>query len=541
MQSPLNILYVDDNSTTVHDIESTLGTDWDIITATTTSEGSDRISEENIDCIVSTDEFTDCTGVEFYKRNQEAIGETPFLLFSSKDSTEFLQRAYRSGIDDVIVRKDVESDGGVTTVDTPSNSPDTESDREVVNDPVTLLQYRISTLLLDRELDIEEVVLSSIRSLLGAADDELDVKIDFALESLGEAIGATRCVVYNYDADESPPIYRRVNDWCGKDSDCYDSELSEIGSDKILADDYPGHETHTNQFEFVCRDWTPASSTPILTPSVEYTDIEVGTYVSYPLVIGWELQGVIAVTTKYPRTWTERVKRQIKSLGEVIITTKRQRDNRTQLKEQNERLEQFTSVISHDLQNPLNIAKGYVEIALDSDDANSEHLGEASEALERMETMLDELLTLAKQGEAIGETTSTDLGTVVNNAWGNVDTKQAELFIDSVESLSKQQADPSRLQEAFENLFKNAIDHVGEDVEITAKAIDNGIAVGDDGDGISDEEQDQIFDRGYTGGDGTGFGLAIVEEVIDAHGWNITVGESDAGGAEFRIHFDKDG
>ena len=101
------------------------------------------------------------------------------------------------------------------------------------------------------------------------------------------------------------------------------------------------------------------------------------------------------------------------------------------------------------------------------------------------------------------------------------------------------EADPTRLQEVFENLFRNAIDHVGEDVAVTVRATDTGVVVGDDGPGVPADEQGEIFDHGYTGGGGTGLGLSIVETIVEGHGWTISVGDSEAGGAAFRIDFEE--
>jgi len=61
--------------------------------------------------------------------------------------------------------------------------------------------------------------------------------------------------------------------------------------------------------------------------------------------------------------------------------------------------------------------------------------------------------------------------------------------------------------------------------------------VADNGPGIPAAKREEIFDRGYsTQQDGTGFGLAIAEEVIEAHGATISVTDSEDGGARFEIH-----
>lgn len=63
-----------------------------------------------------------------------------------------------------------------------------------------------------------------------------------------------------------------------------------------------------------------------------------------------------------------------------------------------------------------------------------------------------------------------------------------------------------------------------------------GFYVSDDGPGIPEGDRESVFEAGYTTRkEGTGFGLAIVAEVVTAHGWKIQVTESDAGGARFEI------
>jgi signal transduction histidine kinase len=60
--------------------------------------------------------------------------------------------------------------------------------------------------------------------------------------------------------------------------------------------------------------------------------------------------------------------------------------------------------------------------------------------------------------------------------------------------------------------------------------------VGDDGPGIAPDEADRIFESGYTTSDeGTGWGLAIVDSIAEAHDWTVTVTRSEAGGARFEI------
>lgn len=221
------------------------------------------------------------------------------------------------------------------------------------------------------------------------------------------------------------------------------------------------------------------------------------------------------------------------------------------LERQNERLDTFASIVSHDLRNPLSIAKGRLGLAEETGEA--EHFEAVDEAHDRMETLIDELLSLARSGRAIDERSPTDVEEVAVGAWNSVDTGAAALETDGSLTVS---ADRSRLRQAFENLFRNAIEHgysddrsytLGESTRdgeaappltVTVGPLDDreGFYVEDDGRGIPPGDRERILEYGYsTDDDGTGFGLGIVASVVDAHGWTVEVGESAAGGARFEI------
>jgi signal transduction histidine kinase len=82
------------------------------------------------------------------------------------------------------------------------------------------------------------------------------------------------------------------------------------------------------------------------------------------------------------------------------------------------------------------------------------------------------------------------------------------------------------------------VEHGGSDVTVRVGTLDDrpGFYVEDDGPGIPEEVREEVFDRGVTtDDDGTGFGLAIVREIAEAHGWTVRATESDAGGARFEF------
>mgnify|MGYP006282898369 CR=1 FL=1 len=208
-----------------------------------------------------------------------------------------------------------------------------------------------------------------------------------------------------------------------------------------------------------------------------------------------------------------------------------QKEREEELLRQNERLEQFTSTVSHDLRNPLEVAAGRVELA--REECDSPHLDDTERALGRIEQMIDDVLTLSREGTQVTEFESVALSGVVEACWEAVPAEKATVRIQADRTI---RADRNRLRRLFENLLQNAIDHGGTDVTITVGDLDDGFYVADNGAGLARAERERLFERGYTTVDGrTGFGLAIVHEIVDAHDWTITVTESEDGGARFEV------
>jgi PAS domain S-box-containing protein len=209
------------------------------------------------------------------------------------------------------------------------------------------------------------------------------------------------------------------------------------------------------------------------------------------------------------------------------------RDREEELTRERDRLNEFTRAVTHDLQNPLNVASGYTELA--AQECDSTHLTKISQALSRMEELIEDISVLAQQGQVVGETNPVDIDAVVSQCWERVETADATLTIESTATI---QADESRLAEVLENLLLNAIEHCDEPVEIYVGIAEeeNGFYIADNGQGIADEYLPHVFESGYTTvQNNTGFGLSIARRICEAHGWELTVTESAHGGARFDI------
>jgi PAS domain S-box-containing protein len=215
----------------------------------------------------------------------------------------------------------------------------------------------------------------------------------------------------------------------------------------------------------------------------------------------------------------------------IIRDMRELRERELELERQNERLEEFNRVVSHDLRNPLNVALGSMEEIDEESDA--EAVDRARSALERMNDLIEDLLEYAKRGRESIETADVELRSVAEGCWENVDTHEATIVTETGATI---RADGAQVQQLFENLIRNAVEHGGPDVTVTIGDLEDGFFVEDDGPGIPPEYRDEIFESGFsTDPAGTGFGLSIAAEIAEAHDWSITLGEAANGGARFEI------
>ena len=216
----------------------------------------------------------------------------------------------------------------------------------------------------------------------------------------------------------------------------------------------------------------------------------------------------------------------------VIRDISERNERQRKLERQNERLDKFARIVSHDLRNPLNVAEGWLQLA--REECDSDHLEDVENAHDRMSTLVDDLTTLARADELLIDVERVDLADVVERSWQNVETASVTLVSDTTLSMK---ADEGQLHRVLENLFRNAIEHGKADTIIVGDLDGrSGFFVADSGTGIPEDDRDDVFEWGYTTGtDGTGSGLAIVQEIVEAHDWEITVGESETGGARFVV------
>lgn len=248
-------------------------------------------------------------------------------------------------------------------------------------------------------------------------------------------------------------------------------------------------------------------------------------------------------------------------LGAIVGHGARTVRRRQTLAHERARLERFRRPISHDLRNVLNIARGRLDMALETIDSwtggdveqspehvvgSDEHVEECVEhvdenleyvddGLDRIQSIVAESLRALEAGAPLEERTLVQLRTHARRAWGQLATGDSSLEIDGDPRV---RAAPDRLETLLSELCENAIEHADGPVTVTVGPLPGacGFFVEDDGPGIPPDERDLVFDRGYSSAvDGAGVGLAIVAEIAAAHGWTIDLSAGDRGGTRIAI------
>ena len=243
------------------------------------------------------------------------------------------------------------------------------------------------------------------------------------------------------------------------------------------------------------------------------------------------------------------------AFGFYDVERQRTRRREQQLQRQVDRLEEFASIVSHDLRSPLTVARGRMELLEAAHDLDDEHVDQIEFAHERMTEIIEDSLALARGGHEVTDPETVDLGETAESAWQTAGSAAATLVVDE----GSIEADPDRLTRLLENLFRNSVEHgldgpsppeeaaepthvAAADADLTVTvgwlADDEGFFMADDGTGIDPDTRESAFEAGETGGgSGSGLGLAIVRRIAQAHGWEVELTESREGGArfEFRI------
>ncbi len=205
---------------------------------------------------------------------------------------------------------------------------------------------------------------------------------------------------------------------------------------------------------------------------------------------------------------------------------------------------EFVGNVSHELKTPIFNAQGYIETVLDSDLDDPEfikqYLEKANSNIERLETIVTDLLEISKfeTGRIELHKEAFDLVKLIKKVFFQyqhiAQQQQVSLKVHSEENTVFVFADPKRITQVLENLISNSIKYgkEGGNTDIYFYDLDEQflIEISDDGPGISPEHIPRLFERFYRADksrnrkiNGTGLGLSIVKNIIEAHEQTINV------------------
>ena len=218
---------------------------------------------------------------------------------------------------------------------------------------------------------------------------------------------------------------------------------------------------------------------------------------------------------------------------------------------------EFVANVSHELRSPITSIRGFAEGMADGVIPVEEHpkyLRMVADESKRLSVLIGDLLELSRldRDDAKLEISAFDINEMLRRAiirrMNDLDAKNIEAACEFETDPCRVWADSDRIEEVVINLLDNAIKFTGEGGKITLETRENHgraeVTVRDNGIGIPPEDRGRIFerfftaDRAHTSGKGTGLGLSICRRIMEMHGQDIRLLDTEEGAA-FRFTLEK--
>lgn len=280
--------------------------------------------------------------------------------------------------------------------------------------------------------------------------------------------------------------------------------------------------------------------------------------IALPLIAHGEVIGAMTIQSERPAAFSRVDITTLQAMADLVanalenarLFTERVRLNR-ELELRNEELERFTYTVSHDLRSPLVTMRGFLGyIKQDAETGDmvrfNNDLSRIARAVDKMQTLLNELLELSRVGRVTNPPVDVQFGEIVQET---VDMLSGQLEAGNVRlalsgSFPIVRVDRLRVAEVMQNLVSNAIKFMGDQpkptVEIGTRGTDTDgmpiFFVRDNGIGIDPQYHDRIFglfNRLDPGIEGTGVGLTLVKRIVEIHGGKIWIESEPGRGATF--------
>ena len=218
---------------------------------------------------------------------------------------------------------------------------------------------------------------------------------------------------------------------------------------------------------------------------------------------------------------------------------------------------EFVANVSHELRSPITSIKGFAEGMADGVIPEEEHpkyLRLVADESNRLSRLVGDLLQLSRleREDATLEKTDFDINEMLRRAvirrMNDLDEKQIDVECDFRADPCMVSADSERVEQVVINLLDNAVKFTGRKgkIVLTTEETEQAaqITVWDDGISIPEEDRGKVFDRfftsdrAHTAGKGTGLGLSICQRILEMHGREIRLLDTEQGTA-FRFTLDR--
>jgi PAS domain S-box-containing protein len=576
MNGPIRVLHVDDEADFADVTAVYLEREDDrlrVETATTPSEGLDRLAADDFDCVVSDYDMPRQTGIEFLESVRERHPDLPFILFTGKGSeavasdaiaagvTGYLQKQSASGqyellanrITNAVAQYRAEQRAAETNQRLRELSDATDdilfmidgdwSEPLFMNDAYERVFGR-SLARLDEDPydflnavhpDDSERVLTAVERVTGgqpvdieyrlATDEDESRWVEVRAEPLVEDGEVARIAGFGRDITDRKEREREL--------EATNRQLSTVVSNVpviLFMLDGEGVFTLSTGGGLAALGFEQGEvvGESLFDVYGEYDDIVTDgrrALAGDRVRSVYEVEGRYFDTTWDPVTDESTDATQVTAVIGVARDVTQRKERQRAIERRNERLEKVADAVSHDLRNPRAVAKTQLD-RLREERGGGERVETIADAHDRMTALVSDLLTLTRHGEMVEDTEPVAVADLAADCWATLQTGDATLVVDTEHTV---EADPDRLRRLFENLFRNAVEHGGPAVTVTVGNCEDGFYVADDGSGLP-TDRERVFEAGYsTAEEGTGFGLSIVRQVAEAHGWTVSATDTEAG------------
>ncbi len=296
-----------------------------------------------------------------------------------------------------------------------------------------------------------------------------------------------------------------------------------------------GSDAHAEPFRHICQAHTA------VVPSEAYTQLEIQ-----------KQSRMIADLQQRAQALESEVQERRRVEQALRKTQDHLREKADELIRSNAELERFAYISAHDLKEPLRMVSQFMDLlnrryANQLDERARSYIGYAVTGTQRMQDLIDALLSYSHAGCGALKPTTVDLNVVVDDLRQSLQVAIADAGAElrTQSPLPTVQADAHKMRQVFQNLIENGLkyrSHIAPVIQFSASEQKDHwvLSVQDNGIGISVSHHQRIFDlfeRLHTREDipGTGIGLAVTRRVIEQHRGRIWVESGLGSGATFRF------